>query len=493
MASDALWAAQRNLAAGICFRPALLTELGISHEAFADPLCRAVVFCATVASKTWGDQNSIDDATLFVVANEDPEGCPFGREGADRSDVAELIRCGDFYWQTAVSSWRIVRNDWRRREYIQRLARLTGPETNVDEAIPELRRLCDRLEADGVVDSWGAPMTLADLVRDYPSLRPPVIDGLLRQGETGNLIAKSKVGKSWLAYGVAISVATGRQLWDRFDCTSGRVLIVDNELHPEVLASRIPAVAQAMGLSVDDLARNLDVVSLRGQLLGLDDIGSIIRRSGEPYRLVIVDALYRAMPDGSKENSNDDMTGVYNAIDVEARKSGAAFLLIHHASKGNQSDKDVTDVGSGAGAQSRAADLHLVLRPHQEEGIIVAEAAVRSFAPVEPFCLAWSFPVWVPADDADPQQLKRQPTKGDERQASKDAEGAGKIVDALRREGGRLTESKLRKETGFGQSRVARLLRLMEADGRLQRNTIDVRGNDCTEYMLADHLMTQKA
>lgn len=492
MASDGLWAAQRNLAAGVCFRPALLTELEITPDAFADPLCRAVVFCATIASKTWGDRDPIDDATLFMVANNDPDGCPFDREGVDRFDVAELVRRGDFYWQTAPSNWRIVREDWRRREYIQQLAQLAGPDTVVDEAIPEVRRLCDRLEAQGTGSCRVAPMTLANLVQEYPTLRPPVIDGLIREGETGNLIAKSKVGKSWLAYGIAISVATGRQLWGRFDCSPGRVLVVDNELHPEVLASRIPAVAQAMGLSVDDLAEKLDVVTLRGRLMGLDEIGALIRRSREPYRLVIVDALYRAMPGGSKENSNDDMTGVYNAIDAEARKTGAAFLLVHHASKGSQSDKDVTDVGSGAGAQSRAADLHLVLRPHQDDGIIVAEAAIRSFAPVEPFCLAWNFPVWMPADDADPQQLKRQPTKGDERQASKDAEGAGEIVEALRRHGGRLTESKVRKETGFCQSRAARLLRLMEGDGRVQRSTAQVHGNDCVEFVLADYLMAQK-
>lgn len=493
MSSDGLWAAQRNLAAGVCFKPSLLAELGITPGVFADPLCRTVVFCATIASQTWGDRDPIDDATLFTVANADPDGCPFAREGADRSDVAELIRRGDFSCQTAASNWRIVHDDWRRREYIQRLSRLAGPDTVVDEAIPKLRRLCDELEDQRTGTSRATPITLAKLVEAYPTLRRPVIDGLIREGETGNLIAKSKVGKSWLAYGIAISVATGRQLWGRYDCAPGRVLLVDNELHPEVLASRIPAVAAAMGLSVDDLAGKLDVVTLRGRLMGLDDIGALVRRSGEPYRLVIVDALYRAMPEGSKENSNDDMTGVYNAIDAEARKTGAAFLLVHHASKGNQSDKDVTDVGSGAGAQSRAADLHLVLRPHQDEGIIVAEAAVRSFAPVEPFCLAWNFPVWTPADDADPQQLKRQPTKADERQAAKDAEGAGEIVEALRRQGGRLTESKVRKATGFGQSRAARLLRIMEADGRVWRDTVQVHGNPCEEFVLADYLMAQKA
>jgi hypothetical protein len=35
--------------------------------------------------------------------------------------------------------------------------------------------------------------------RNYPSLRPAIVHGLLREGETANLIAATKVGKSWQA------------------------------------------------------------------------------------------------------------------------------------------------------------------------------------------------------------------------------------------------------------------------------------------------------
>src|SRR5262245_32894693 len=41
-----------------------------------------------------------------------------------------------------------------------------------------------------------------ELLRRYPDLRPAVIEGLLRQGETLNLIAAPKVGKSWLTLGL---------------------------------------------------------------------------------------------------------------------------------------------------------------------------------------------------------------------------------------------------------------------------------------------------
>src|SRR5262249_32859755 len=42
------------------------------------------------------------------------------------------------------------------------------------------------------------PVSLRRLMSKYPELRPPVICDLLRQGETMNVIAAPKSGKSWL-------------------------------------------------------------------------------------------------------------------------------------------------------------------------------------------------------------------------------------------------------------------------------------------------------
>src|SRR5690606_5676173 len=91
-----------------------------------------------------------------------------------------------------------------------------------------------------------------------------------------------------------------------------------------------------------------------------------------------------------------------------ADRLGCCFVLIHHSTKGSQSGKSVTDVGAGAGAQSRATDTHLVLRPHEENGVVVLDAAVRSWPPIDPTCLRWSFPVWSVDDSLDPAALKSE-------------------------------------------------------------------------------------
>lgn len=248
-----------------------------------------------------------------------------------------------------------------------------------------------------------------DLHEQYPSLRSPILSKLLREGETMNIIAAPKTGKSWLTLDLALAVASGRPWLGRYETAPGEVLIIDNELHRETSASRVPQVARARGLDFSRVGRRVAIDNLRGRLRDIFGLRPYFDRL-EPgrFRLVILDAFYRFMPLGGDENDNATMAGIYNAIDAYADRLGCAFVLIHHSTKGNQSGKSVTDVGAGAGSQSRATDTHLVLRPHEEEGCVVLDAAVRSWAPVEPAGLRWSFPVWDFDASLDPAQLRSE-------------------------------------------------------------------------------------
>ena len=256
------------------------------------------------------------------------------------------------------------------------------------------------------------PLTVRELMAKHQMLRAPVIRGLLRRGETMNVIAPPKTGKSWLVLGLAMCVATGRRWLDSFETVAGDVLIIDNELHAETLAHRIPQVAECLRIGMNEIAETVHVQSLRGQLHDIFSLGRCFE-SIEPGRisLVVLDAFYRFMPRDMDENDNGTMANIYNHVDALADRLGSSFVLIHHATKGNQSAKAVTDVGAGAGSQSRATDTHLVLRPHDEPGAVVLEAAVRSWPPIEPMPLRWLFPVWKPATDLDPAQLRSEKPK----------------------------------------------------------------------------------
>ncbi len=248
--------------------------------------------------------------------------------------------------------------------------------------------------------------TLRKLIDDFTGLNPPIIHGLLREGETMNVIASPKMGKSWLVSTLAISVASGLD-WLGLPVEQGRVLHIDNELHTCTSSYRYDVISEAMRLPHHLYSGNIDLVSLRGHLRDLYAMGEwFIRLESGRYKLIIIDAFYRTLPRDTDENDNGAIANLYNCVDHYAARLGCAFVLIHHTSKGNQSGKSVTDVGAGAGSQSRAADTHLVLRPHEEEGIVVLESAVRSWPPMAPRALLWRWPLFVPTEDVDPSALQ---------------------------------------------------------------------------------------
>ncbi len=307
--------------------------------------------------------------------------------------------------------------------------------------------------------------TIGELTEQYPELRPPVIEGLAREGETGNIISYPKIGKSWLTLGLALSKAMGKKWFGHFAMNPGKVLFIDNELHKETIVSRMRTVAHAMGISYADYKDVIEYIPLRGQLQNIYQIEREIKliKPGE-FKMIVLDAKYRMIPSDSNENSNSDETRFYNQIDYYAEMTGAFFSNVHHASKGDQSGKRVTDVGAGAGAQSRAADVHLILRDHEEAGVAVVDAAVRSFAPIEPLAIRWQFPLWSVDEFEDPTKLKGNLNQNDQRQRSSDNEGIGVIKDVLKAQG-RCSRRKIRDRTGISDDRLTRLLGIMVKEG----------------------------
>ena len=240
-----------------------------------------------------------------------------------------------------------------------------------------------------------------------PELRPPVVDGLVRRGETVNWIAAPKTGKTWMLYTLVGCMLRGKD-WCDFKTRKGRVLLVDNELHRETGLQRLQKALRQARIPWEDVEANVDVAWLRGQRAGLDDLEATVRRMprGE-WSLIILDAFYRFIPAGMDENSNSDMTQVMNHIDAIAAYADAAVVNVHHSTKGGQAGKDTMDVGAGAGSIGRATDSHVVFLRHEEEGCVTMRARCRSFAPPKPRVVELDFVyprAWV-REDLDPEAL----------------------------------------------------------------------------------------
>ncbi|QDV85694.1 AAA family ATPase [Planctomycetes bacterium TBK1r] len=149
-------------------------------------------------------------------------------------------------------------------------------DTEILKRIRDAEKRCTRGFAKSGEQVWAdplpSPLPVADLVDQHPRLRTPIIDGLLREGETMNVIAPPKAGKSWLVTDLALSIATGRPWLGAFPTHQGNVLLLDNELHAETSADRIPRVAEARDVRISDTRQSLFIDNLRGRLLDFEKL-----------------------------------------------------------------------------------------------------------------------------------------------------------------------------------------------------------------------------
>lgn len=315
-------------------------------------------------------------------------------------------------------------------------------------------------------------------------LDEPVIEGLLRRGEVANVISAAKTGKSWMGTGLLWSVASGRH-WLGRSTKGGNVLLVDNELRPSVIRHRQEMVRCAMGIQKSEQKGRFDVLSLRGKFAGIRDVLLYLKQRYQPgdLTLILLDAKYRFFGEGMDENRNSDQTVFHNLVDQLASDLNVAVVMIHHATKGDQNSKMVTDIGSGGGAQSRAVDTHIIIRPHQNEGFSVMDAACRSFPPVEPETIQWEFPVWQRASAVEPV-LKQERPRSESRQDAKDMKDLGKLTDIMHQKKGlEMSRYDLQKAFGGGKDRLNKLIRLGIEQGRI-RHTGTRPGRNGTEVDL---------
>ncbi|MGI9459277.1 MAG: AAA family ATPase, partial [Pirellulales bacterium] len=267
-----------------------------------------------------------------------------------------------------------------------------------------------------------------------PERREYLIEGLLRRGEVMNLIAAPKVGKSWLVYNMALSVACGKKFLGYRASKPLNVLIVDNELHKEELNWRVKQVGRALGAKPEG---RLNFSFLRGSNVDIDALDRKLDEcGGNKYDIIFLDAFYRILPKGMSENDNAAMTNIYNKLDALASKNEASIVNIHHSSKGNQGDKGVTDVGAGAGSISRAADTHMVIREHSEDGLFVIDAVTRSGMGPKPITAKLNWPRWEVVGNVEPE-VKTFENQREKIQSKAKQENEGKaeiVLEYIRRE-----------------------------------------------------------
>ena len=193
-------------------------------------------------------------------------------------------------------------------------------------------------------------------------LRPWLFGDQLLTGYVSAFVAPPGVGKSTMTIQMALAVATGNNFAD-FQChKKGNVWLFNNEDDREELHRRIAAAADALDISLKDIAKTvfLDTGDERALLVArpgknetviqTPDIDACIRHiKRHNIKLFVVDPF--AETHTVNENSNDDIkqvAGMYRRI---AKAAQCAVLLVHHTRKGNgDGAAGDRDAARGAGA-----------------------------------------------------------------------------------------------------------------------------------------------
>lgn len=180
-------------------------------------------------------------------------------------------------------------------------------------------------------------ISFADFMLNPPEPKQPLIyEGILDREDGFILAGQSGVGKSWLAFDMALSVASGESWLGHFGTEQGGVVYIDEEGSRSGMYRRMKMLMR--GREMDNPEIPLHLVIRKGLKLdsqeGLATISRIIWE--HKPKLVIADTLIR-MHTG-EENSAKDMARFFDLSSKLRSAYGVTIGFIHHIRKPGKDD-----------------------------------------------------------------------------------------------------------------------------------------------------------
>jgi len=178
-----------------------------------------------------------------------------------------------------------------------------------------------------------------------------LVEGVMIENALGFVFGAPGCGKSFIALGQALSLASGQpDWWGRKITRNGPVIYISSEGVGD-MKFRLRAWELATGVSVDEAPFFLIRQSINFMLESdveklLRTVQSIVDKTGEFPAAVYVDTVSRVLP-GADENLQKDMTLFIAACDAVRETFSATVTGVHHTSRaGNMRGSTVFD---GAG------------------------------------------------------------------------------------------------------------------------------------------------
>lgn len=183
-----------------------------------------------------------------------------------------------------------------------------------------------------------------------PALLKRGEDAVMRAGDISMIYAPRGTGKSLLAAGIALAVASGSALLGWHAPEARRVLLIDGEMAAEMIRSRLLMLAEAMGISTCALLTAVAADWQEAFLRRLDTAEGqalIEPHITDDVALVIVDNC-STLFDPESEKDPAAWTPAQEWL-LSLRRRGKATSLIHHANRlggarGHSRKEDTMDV-----------------------------------------------------------------------------------------------------------------------------------------------------
>ncbi len=291
------------------------------------------------------------------------------------------------------------------------------------------------------------PFTAQELMgREIPPISW-VVPGLLPEGLT-IFAGKPKMGKSWLALGLALSAAEGGKALDKFAVERGEVLYLALEDSERRLQSRLDKLlsdAPPQSLHFETHWPRLD----QG---GLEHLDAWLEKHGHT-RLVIIDTLARVRtPRKGNANIYDEDYRAGVPLKGLADKYGVAIVVIHHLRK--EPADDPLDTVSGSTGLTAVADSIWVLKRPRGQADAFLFVTGRDVEDQE-LALSWNAEsvTWTCIGDA--QEHRR-------------SEARATVLLAMAISGTPMSPGEVAKAIGRGRNTVKQLMWRMMCDGELK-------------------------
>jgi len=280
---------------------------------------------------------------------------------------------------------------------------------------------------------------LADLLAGELEPVEWIVDRLIPRHGVSIVGGDSGVGKSWIGYHLALSVAAGIPFLGHFPTRQCPVLIFDAESGEGLIRRRIKKLFTGLAIDGHSLTDDLPVEVFASPLRvdppkELNGLVNFINRVG--FGLCVVDPLIHCLPASASENDSVAMARFFESIRYVQAETGATFLFCHHSRKRSHlAPSDAGQMLRGSSAIRGILDSHLFLRKLRP-GVLLAEHDKSRHAEAVP-----SFVVEI----TDPDEQSTTVRYGGEAEESADqtAVAAAFVERALTDAGGTLPRKEL--------------------------------------------------